>query len=107
MYDIIHKTIARIQTQHPVAFIVISGDFNHNDLIVYLTVLAQYVECPTRENKTIDLLYANVKETCRASALPPHSRSDHNLVFLQLSYKPLVLRQPATTHLFRQDNRGQ
>ena len=27
--DIIHSTIACVQTQHPSAFIAISGDFNH------------------------------------------------------------------------------
>ena len=61
----------------------------------------QYVDCPTRENKTLDLLYANVKEAYTSTALPPLDRSDHNLVLLQPSYKSCVVRQPVTTRTFR------
>lgn len=46
------------------------------------------------------MLYANAKEAYSASALPPIGRSDHNLVFLQPTYKPCALRQPVTTHTF-------
>ncbi|XP_044041003.1 uncharacterized protein LOC122870707 [Siniperca chuatsi] len=99
--DVIHEAIARIQTQHPDAFIAISGDFNHVTLTSHLTGFTQFVDCPTRENKTLDLLYANVKESYIASALPPLGRSDHNLVFLQPCYKPFVLRHPAATRSFR------
>ena len=59
--DVIHEAVARIQTRHPDAFILISGDFNHVSLSSHLTGFVQYVDCPTRENKTLDLLYANVK----------------------------------------------
>ncbi|KAI4905608.1 hypothetical protein NFI96_026862, partial [Prochilodus magdalenae] len=60
-----------------------------------------FVDCPTRKNRTIDLLYANVRDAYRATPLPPLGKSDHNLVFLQPQYKPLVLRQPTTTRSFR------
>ncbi|KAI4881888.1 hypothetical protein NFI96_006947, partial [Prochilodus magdalenae] len=56
---------------------------------------------PPEKNRTIDLLYANVKDAYRATPLPPLGKSEHNLIFLQPQYKPLVLRQPITTPSFR------
>ena len=35
--DVIHDAVARIQTQHPEAFIAIAGDFNHVSLSSCLT----------------------------------------------------------------------
>ena len=69
--DIIHTVVARLQTQHPDAFIAISGDFNHATLAATLPTFKQFVDCPTRENKTPDLMYANVKEAYSSTALPP------------------------------------
>ena len=66
--DVIHETVARTQTEHPEALIIISGDFNHVTLSSHLTGFTQFVNCPTRENKTLDLLYANVKDAYRATA---------------------------------------
>ena len=57
----------------------------------------QYVDCPTREERTLDLLYANVKDAYSCSPLPPLGRSDHNLVNLSPWYMPLVKSQPVTT----------
>lgn len=99
--DVIHETVARALTRHPDAFVVISGDFNHVSLSSHLTGFIQYVDCPTRDNKTVDLLYANAKEAYTATALPPLGRSDDNLVLLLPSYRPCVVRQPPTTRSFR------
>lgn len=57
----VHSSTAGLQTQHPDALIVISGDFNHVTLDSTLPALHQHVDCPTWKNKTIDLLYANVR----------------------------------------------
>ncbi|XP_049333313.1 uncharacterized protein LOC125801152 [Astyanax mexicanus] len=99
--DVIHSTVAALQTQYPDAFYVITGDFNHVTLDSTLPAFFQFVDCPTRNNRTINLLYANLKDAYRAIPLPPLGKSDHNLVFLQPQYKPLVLRQPTTTRSFR------
>ena len=53
--------------QHPEAFIIISGDFNHVTLDSTLAAFHQVVNCPIRKNRTIDLLYANVKEAYRVT----------------------------------------
>ncbi|KAI4875686.1 hypothetical protein NFI96_029413 [Prochilodus magdalenae] len=75
----------------------VTGGRNHTHLPAFF----QCVDCPTRKNRTINLLYANVRDAYRATPLPPLGKSDHNLVFLQPQYKPLVLRQPTTTRSFR------
>jgi len=77
---VIHDTVARIQTQHPEVFIAIRGDFNHVSLSSCLPGFVKYVYCPTRGEKTLDLIYANVKEAYRAVSLPPLGRSDHSMV---------------------------
>ncbi len=55
--DVIHSVIAGLQTQHPSALILISGDFNHVSLSPVLTNFKQYVICAMRESKILDLLY--------------------------------------------------
>ncbi|KAK0137859.1 hypothetical protein N1851_025941 [Merluccius polli] len=97
----IHSTTAKLQTQHPEAFIAISGDFNHATLDSTLPAFHQFVDCPTRKNRTIDLLYANVKDAYTATPHPPLGKSDHDLVHLQPQYTPLVQRQPATRRSLR------
>ncbi|KAJ8411033.1 hypothetical protein AAFF_G00180680 [Aldrovandia affinis] len=67
--DIIHSTVVRLQTDHP--FLTINGDFNHAKLPKTLTGFTQYVKCSTKENKILDMMYANVKEAYSSSALPP------------------------------------
>lgn len=97
----IHTVTARLQTQHPEVFIIISGDYNHVALNSTLATFHQAVHCPTRNNRKIDLLYTNVRDAYRTTPLPPLGKSDHNLVHPQPQYTPLVQRQSTTTHLIR------
>lgn len=64
---------ARLQTQHPVALMIISGDFNQGTLDSILAVFNQVAECLTRNNRTIDLLYVNVRDAYRVTPPPPIS----------------------------------
>uniref|UniRef100_A0A669DTM0 Reverse transcriptase domain-containing protein n=1 Tax=Oreochromis niloticus TaxID=8128 RepID=A0A669DTM0_ORENI len=95
--DSLHSVVSRLQTQSPRALLIISGDFNHASLDSTLPTFTQYVTCPTRDNKTLDLLYANAEEAYSSSPLPPLGRSDHNLVHLVPVYEPLVRREPPAT----------
>ena len=99
--DVISSTAAQLQTQHPDAFMVITGDFNHATLDKTLNNFHQYVDCPTRNNRTLDLLYANTVDAYTATALPPLGRSDHDLVLLTPRYVPLVKKQPVHTRTVR------
>ncbi|KAI3356195.1 hypothetical protein L3Q82_017177, partial [Scortum barcoo] len=91
------ESVSRLQTQHPDALLLISGDFNHASPSSSLPKFTQYVTCHTRDNKTLDLFYANTKEAYHSLPLPPLGRADHNLVHLLPVYKTLVHRQPAVT----------
>lgn len=66
-----------------------------------LPICYQFVKCNTRENMTLDLLYANVKDADSLTALPPLGRSDPSLILLTPSYKPVVLKQPVTVMTVR------
>ncbi|TWW54442.1 Serine protease hepsin [Takifugu flavidus] len=96
-FDVLLSAVSRLQTQHPDALLLISGDFNHASPSSSLPKFTQYVTCHTRDNKTLDLFYANTKEAYHSLPLPPLGRADHNLVHLRPVYKPLVQRQPAVT----------
>ncbi|KAK3542705.1 hypothetical protein QTP70_000114 [Hemibagrus guttatus] len=98
--DVIHSTVARLQTQHLEALLLISGDFNHVTLDTTLPAFSQYVDC-NRGNRTIDLLYANVKDAYSATSLPALGKAHHNLILLRPHYKPRVRRLPITTCSFR------
>ena len=76
-------------------------NFNHTTLDATLPAFHQFVNCPTRQNRTIDLLYANIKDAYTATSLPPLGKSDHNLVSLQPLYVPCVRREPITTRTVR------
>ncbi len=93
----INTVTARMQSKYPQALIIISGDFNQASLHNTLPTFTQYVDCDTRDYKTLDLLYANVKNAYGCSPLPPLGRSDHNLVYIRSVYVPAVRKQPPTT----------
>ncbi|PIK51595.1 hypothetical protein BSL78_11519 [Apostichopus japonicus] len=78
---------------HPYAFIVIDGDFNHTNLKKTGVHYYQHVNCPTREEATLDLCYSNVKDAYNAVSISPLGESDHNLVILYPRHRPIVLRQ--------------
>lgn len=92
--ETLHSVVSRLQTRHPQSLLLISGDFNHASLSSTLPTFTQYVKCHTRDNKTLDLLYANIRDAYTSSPLPPLGRSDHNLVHLLPAYTPMVNKQP-------------
>ena len=73
------------------SIVVITGDLNHCTLGTSLPTLHQYVTCPTRNNKTLDVCYGNVKDGYQSSALPPLGDSDHSMVHLIHKFK-IVLK---------------
>lgn len=99
--DVIHSAVARVQTQHPEALVLISGDSNHVTLDNTLAAFHQYVDCNTRGKRTLDLMYANVKDAYGVSPLPALGKADHNLVLLKPHYSPKVRKLPTTTRSFR------
>lgn len=99
--DVILDTVARIQSQHSDALIAILGDYNHVDISSLVGGFTQYVNCHTRHNSILDLCYINVENAYSVCALPLLGKSDHNLIHLRSSYRPCVMRLPATTRSYR------
>ncbi|KAI3363548.1 hypothetical protein L3Q82_012140 [Scortum barcoo] len=103
--ELLHSVVAQLQTEHPQAFLLITGDFNHAYASLSTATLPnfhQYVNCCTRDNKTLDLLSANTAGAYSSSPLPPLGRSDHNLVHLRPVYTPVVKRQPPNKRRVKQ-----
>ena len=83
-------------SDHPDAVTLIMGDFNHCNLKTTCPHLEQYVTCPTRQRKTLDLCYGNVKKAYKSTPLPSLGKSDHNNVLLTPSNKPAYKRTKPT-----------
>ena len=69
---------------------LIIGYFNGCRLKTYLPTYKQYVTCATRNDKTIDLCYCNIKNAYKSVPKPPLGSSDHNIVQLIPAYKQLL-----------------
>jgi hypothetical protein len=65
----------------------ILGDFNACTLNEVLPQYYQYVDCPTRALRTIDLCYGNIKGAYKSIAKPPLGGSDHNCIHLLPTYR--------------------
>ena len=77
--------------------VFILGDFNSCDLSPHLPTLQQYITCPTRLNRTIDLCYGNIESAYRPVCRPPLGRSDHNVVHLLPKYRQKVKTEGTQT----------
>ncbi len=95
--NVIHLVIARPQMQHLNTFITISGDFNRVTLAATLPTFKQFVDCPARGNKTLDVLYANIRE----APLPSLPLEDQTTAWLIFFLLPLIQWQPVTTRTVR------
>lgn len=71
-------------------------------VLFYVCQLNQYVDCKTRKNKALDLLYANRKEVYSSLVLPPLGRSEHSLIRFLPTYKPMLSQQPVTTRTVKE-----
>lgn len=96
--DVINSVTARLQTQHPKAFIAIFGDFNHTSISATLQTFQQFVNYPARDNKASDLFtLCRCKECIQLNGPPPTPGiSDHNLVLLTSTSTSIVHQQPVT-----------
>lgn len=90
--DVVHK----LQSISPDAPIFVLGDFNHVSLKNTLPSLHQYVTCPTRRDKTLDLCYGSVKDAYKSLPLPPLGHGDHSCVHLLPTNKTVLKREKVT-----------
>ena len=65
-----------------------------------LPKLDQHVDCATRGDSTLDLVYTNIKAAYRAASLPHIGSSDHLTVTLQPAYRAKVQEHPHILYHF-------
>ena len=99
------ETISRVthdlQRVSPFALVIVNGDFNNCTLSATLPSFRQFVKCPTRGARTLDLFYTNVKKSYVVKPLPPLGKSDHNLLSVTSRYSPVIQRQPIKSKTVR------
>ena len=57
----------------------------------------QYVSCPTRRDKILDLCYGSIKNAYKSVSLPPLGSADHNCVHLLPIYKTALKKERVQT----------
>ena len=88
--NILHELIADIETKKPDSAILVLGDFN--EAKIRLPGYHQYVTCTTRQNKTLDLCYCNIKDAYKCTKRDPLGISDHHTIVLSPRYKQRLKR---------------
>ncbi|KAK0155559.1 Ras GTPase-activating-like protein IQGAP1 [Merluccius polli] len=88
----ITKLVHRLQSISPDAPYFILGDFNTCSLKKHLGHFYQYVSCPTRHGKILDLCYGTVKDAYKSYAMSPLGSSDHSCIFLAPIYQSALKR---------------
>lgn len=81
------KLVHRLQSISLDAPHFILGDFNSCCLKKPLGHFYQYVNCPTRHGKVLDLCYGTIKGAYKSYAMAPLGSSDHNCVLLAPVYQ--------------------
>ena len=81
-------------TASPDSVVIVTGDFNTCVIDSHIPHFTQYVDCPTRKDKTLDKCYVNVKNAYKARQMPALGKSDHLMVELLPSYQTLMKRMP-------------
>lgn len=91
--DILCKTVHRLQSISPDAPNIVMGDFNHCKMEKSLSHFDQYVYCPTRCGKYLDLCYGSIKGAYKSFLRALLGLSDHHVVYLAPAYKPVQKRE--------------
>ncbi|XP_061640830.1 bis(5'-adenosyl)-triphosphatase isoform X1 [Phyllopteryx taeniolatus] len=79
--------VNEIEKKHPDSPLIILGDFNKAKLNHELPKYKQHIDCPTRENNTLDHCYTTVKNAYRAIPRAALGSSDHCLIHLIPTYR--------------------
>ena len=86
--DKLVESINNIENNSPDAVKIVLGDFNQCKFIEHIPHYHQYVQCPTRGENTLDLLFSNVKDCYKVKSKPPLGDSDHLMLHCIPKYKP-------------------
>ena len=90
------EIINNIEDTSPDAVIMISGDFNQCTTENCLINYQQYVDLPTRGDRTLDLFFSNIKNAYKVNKLIPLGASDHDILHMIPKYKQCLKTKKAT-----------
>lgn len=82
----LHDMINEHENTYPDAAFIILGDFNHCNLRKNIPKLYQFVNFPTRRNKTLYHCYSNIRNAFTAEIKPHFGKSDHLAIQLKPDY---------------------
>ena len=94
-YSVLTDHTHELEENSPDVPIIITGDFNECRLNASLPNFHQFVNVPTRKDRTLDLCYCNVTEAYRVRRLPPLGSSDHCMLQLLPLYRQKFRREKA------------
>ena len=89
LYEAINKT----EENAPDAINIITGDFNHCNFRQCIPHYKQYIDFPTRDDKTLDFFYCNINSCYSAKRLKPLGISDHNMCLMLPCYRQKLKRE--------------
>lgn len=69
---------------------IILGYFNHCNMKKTLNNFYQYVTCPIRLNKALELCYGSIRGAYKSTARAPLGSSDHNTMHLLPLYRTVL-----------------
>ena len=98
--EVLAETVNQQLTENPYGVILLTGDFNTCKLESHLPDFEQYVTCYTREDKTLDKCFGNIKGAYKSFPLPNLGKSDHIMINLLPTYKPKLKRFPVKKKLY-------
>ena len=81
---------------------ILVGDFNNCDISSHIPNYYQFVNCTTRAEKMLDLVYCNIRNAYKVIKRAPLGNSDHNMLFCMPSYKQKLKTQNCKTVQIKQ-----
>lgn len=91
--SLLSNCINKIENESPNSLKIILGDFNCCNFKDHIPNYEQFVKCATRDNRILDLLYCNVKDSYRVMKRAPLGNSDHNMLFCMPIYRQKLKRE--------------
>ena len=92
--EAVAEVVHQQQTKSPDGAVLLMGDFNTCDMDTQLPDFTQYVNCPTRGQKTLDKFYCNVKNAYKCERMTGLGKSDHCMLRLLPMYKSKLKSMP-------------
>ena len=100
--DKLSDSVSSMEDRCPTAVHILVGDFNGCDVSELLPNFHQFVKCTTRGDRTLDLLYCNIKDAYRVVKRSPLGNSDHNMLFCMPAYKQKLKSGQCNTITFKE-----